>query len=86
LQVAVLLSEPGTDFTGGEFVLTEQRPRMQSRPMVVPLAKGDGVVFAVNSRPVKGTRGDYQVKMRHGVSRLITGQRHTLGIIFHDAA
>jgi hypothetical protein len=86
LQVAVLLSEPGTDFTGGEFVLTEQRPRMQSRVMVVPLAKGDGVVFAVNSRPVKGTRGDYQVKMRHGVSRLITGQRHTLGIIFHDAA
>jgi hypothetical protein len=86
LQVAVLLSEPGTDFTGGEFVLTEQRPRMQSRAMVVPLAKGDGVVFAVNSRPVKGTRGDYQVKMRHGVSRLITGQRHTLGVIFHDAA
>ena len=86
LQVAVLLSQPGRDFTGGEFVLTEQRPRMQSRPMVVPLAQGDGVVFAVNSRPVKGTRGDYQVKMRHGVSKLITGQRHTLGIIFHDAA
>ena len=86
LQVAVLLSEPGADFTGGEFVLTEQRPRMQSRVMVVPLAKGDGVVFAVNSRPVKGTRGDYQVKMRHGVSRLLTGQRHTLGLIFHDAA
>jgi hypothetical protein len=86
LQVAILLSEPGTDFTGGEFVLTEQRPRQQSRVMVVPLQKGDGVVFAVNHRPVKGTRGDYQVKMRHGVSRLLTGQRHTLGIIFHDAA
>ena len=86
LQVAVLLSQPGADFTGGEFVLTEQRPRMQSRVTVVPLAKGDGVVFAVNSRPVKGTRGDYQVRMRHGVSRLATGQRHTLGIIFHDAA
>lgn len=86
LQVAVLLSGPGADFTGGEFVLTEQRPRMQSRVMVVPLAKGDGVIFAVNSRPVKGSRGDYQVKMRHGVSRLRTGARHTLGIIFHDAA
>ena len=86
LQVAVLLSEPGKDFTGGEFVLTEQRPRQQSRVMVVPLKKGDGVVFAVNNRPVKGSRGDYQVKMRHGVSRLLTGQRHTLGIIFHDAA
>jgi hypothetical protein len=86
LQVAILLSEPGKDFTGGEFVLTEQRPRQQSRVMVVPLAKGDGVVFAVNNRPVKGTRGDYQVKMRHGVSRLLTGQRHTLGVIFHDAA
>jgi uncharacterized protein len=85
LQAAVLLSRPDSDFTGGEFVLTEQRPRMQSRVMVVPLAKGDGVVFAVNSRPVKGTRGDYQVKMRHGVSRLLTGQRHVLGIIFHDA-
>jgi hypothetical protein len=86
LQVAVLLTQPGADFTGGEFVLTEQRPRMQSRAMVVPLAKGDGLVFAVNSRPVKGTRGDYQVKMRHGVSKLHSGQRHTLGIIFHDAA
>lgn len=86
LQVAVLLSQPDKDFTGGEFVLTEQRLRMQSRAMVVPLKKGDGVVFAVNSRPVKGTRGDYQVKMRHGVSRLLTGQRHTLGIIFHDAS
>jgi len=86
LQVAILLSEPGTDFTGGEFVLTEQRPRMQSRVMVVPLGKGDGVCFAVNNRPVKGTRGIYQVKMRHGVSRLHTGRRFTLGIIFHDAA
>ena len=86
LQAAVLLSRPHTDFTGGEFVLTEQRPRMQSRVMVVPLTKGDGVVFAVNSRPVKGTRGNYQVKMRHGVSRLLTGQRHVLGLIFHDAA
>jgi hypothetical protein len=86
LQVAVLLSAPGKDFTGGEFVLTEQRPRMQSRAAVVPLSQGDGVVFAVNSRPVKGTRGDYQVKMRHGVSRLTGGRRHTLGIIFHDAA
>ena len=85
LQVAVLLSRPHMDFTGGEFVLTEQRPRMQSRVMVIPLGKGDGVVFAVNSRPVKGTRGNYQVKMRHGVSRLLTGQRHVLGIIFHDA-
>ena len=86
LQVAILLSEPGTDFTGGEFVLTEQRPRMQSRVMVVPLGKGDGVCFAVNNRPVKGTRGTYQVKMRHGVSKLHTGRRFTLGIIFHDAA
>lgn len=86
LQVAVLLSAPGTDFTGGEFVLTEQRPRMQSRPSVVPLGKGDAVLFAVNSRPHKGTRGDYRVTMRHGVSRLRSGKRHTLGIIFHDAA
>jgi hypothetical protein len=86
LQLALLLSQPGKDFTGGEFVLTEQRPRMQSRAAVVPLARGDGVVFAVNSRPVRGTRGDYRVKMRHGVSRLHSGQRHTLGIIFHDAA
>lgn len=85
LQVAVLLSEPLNDFTGGEFVLTEQRPRMQTRAAVVPLRKGDAVVFAVNSRPVRGTRGDYQVKMRHGVSKVITGHRHTLGIIFHDA-
>jgi uncharacterized protein len=86
LQVAILLSEPGKDFTGGEFVLTEQRPRMQSRAMVAPLRKGYGICFAVNNRPVKGTRGIYQVKMRHGVSRLATGRRHTLGIIFHDAS
>jgi hypothetical protein len=85
LQVAALLAEPGVDFTGGEFVLTEQRPRMQSRAMVVPLQKGDAVVFAVNQRPVQGTRGNYRVMMRHGVSRIVTGQRHTLGIIFHDA-
>ena len=86
LQVAVLLSEPGQDFEGGEFVMTEQRPRMQTRAAVVPLRKGDAVVFAVNSRPVAGVRGDYQVKLRHGVSRLRTGHRHTLGVIFHDAA
>lgn len=85
LQVAVLLSQPGEDFTGGEFVLTEQRPRMQSRAEVVPLGQGDAVIFAVNDRPVRGTRGDYRVKMRHGVSRLRSGKRHTLGIIFHDA-
>lgn len=85
LQVAVLLSAPGDDFTGGEFVLSEQRPRMQSRVEVVPLAAGDAVVFAVNERPVQGTRGGYRVKMRHGVSRLRSGERHTLGIIFHDA-
>ena len=85
LQAAVLLSQPDEDFTGGEFVLTEQRPRMQSRAMVAPLTKGDGLVFAVNDRPVKGARGDYRVKMRHGVSRLLTGRRHVLGIIFHDA-
>ncbi len=86
LQVAVLLSAPGADFTGGEFVLTEQRPRMQTRAAVVPLEKGDAVVFAVNSRPVRGTRGDYRVKLRHGVSKIITGHRHTLGVIFHDAS
>jgi uncharacterized protein len=86
LQLTVLLSEPGQDFQGGEFVLTEQRPRMQSRAEVVPLAKGDAVVFAVNSRPHRGTRGDYRVALRHGVSRLREGRRHTLGIIFHDAA
>jgi len=85
LQVAVLLSEPGSDFSGGEFVLTEQRPRMQTRASVVPLGKGDAVVFAVNSRPVRGTRGDYRVKLRHGVSKVSEGHRHTLGIIFHDA-
>ncbi len=85
LQVAILLSRPEEDFTGGEFVLTEQRPRMQSRAEVVPLHQGDGVVFAVHHRPVKGTRGMYRVNMRHGVSRLRSGHRHTLGIIFHDA-
>jgi len=85
LQVAALLSEPGHDFEGGEFVLTEQRPRMQTRPAVVPLRKGDAVIFAVNTRPVKGTRGEYRVALRHGVSNVRTGQRHTVGIIFHDA-
>ncbi|MGN6149314.1 MAG: 2OG-Fe(II) oxygenase [Rhizomicrobium sp.] len=85
LQVAFLLSEPDRDFEGGEFVLTEQRPRMQSRAEVVPLRQGDAVVFAVNERPVQGTKGIYRVKMRHGVSRLRSGHRHTLGIIFHDA-
>ena len=86
LQVGVLLSRPGTDFTGGEFVLTEQRPRMQSRAEVVPLAQGDAVVFPVHHRPVNGSRRPYRVMMRHGVSRLRSGTRHTLGIIFHDAA
>ena len=85
LQTAILLSEPGNDFTGGEFVLTEQRPRMQSRAEVVPLRQGDAVVFAVHHRPVKGTRGTYRVTMRHGVSRLRSGHRLTLGVIFHDA-
>ena len=85
LQVAVLLSNPGTDFSGGEFVLTEQRPRMQSRVEVVPLGRGDGVIFAVHHRPVEGTRGTYRVNLRHGVSRLRGGHRHTLGVIFHDA-
>ena len=85
LQLAILLSEPDRDFTGGEFVMTEQRPRMQSRPMVVPLRQGDGIVFAVHDRPVRGNRGFYRVKLRHGVSRVRSGQRHTLGIIFHDA-
>jgi hypothetical protein len=85
LQVAVLLSRPGTDFTGGQFVLTEQRPRMQSRAEVVALAQGDAVVFPVHHRPVAGTRGVYRVTMRHGVSRVHSGNRHTLGIIFHDA-
>lgn len=84
-QIAILLSEPDQDFTGGEFVLTEQRPRMQSRPMVVPLRQGDGVVFAVHNRPVQGSRSVYRVNLRHGVSRIRSGHRHTLGIIFHDA-
>jgi hypothetical protein len=85
LQVAILLSEPGRDFTGGEFVLTEQRPRMQSRPEVVPLCQGDAVAFAVHVRPVQGTRGFYRVNLRHGVSRIRSGHRHTVGVIFHDA-
>lgn len=85
LQVTFLLSVPGRDFTGGEFVLTEQRPRMQTRAEVVPLDQGDGVIFAVHQRPVQGARGSYRVNLRHGVSRLHAGQRHTLGIIFHDA-
>jgi hypothetical protein len=85
LQVAFLLSEPGRDFEGGEFVLTEQRPRMQSRAEVVPLRQGDAVVFAVHVRPVQGTRGFYRVNMRHGVSQIRSGHRHTLGVIFHDA-
>jgi hypothetical protein len=85
LQVAILLSRPGIDFAGGEFVLTEQRPRMQSRAEVVPLSQGEGVIFPVHHRPVRGTRGAYRVTMRHGVSRLRSGHRHTLGIIFHDA-
>jgi hypothetical protein len=85
LQVAVLLSQPGRDFTGGEFVMTEQRPRMQSRAEVVPLQQGDAVVFTVRNRPVQGSRGVYRVNLRHGVSRIRSGQRHTLGIIFHDA-
>jgi hypothetical protein len=85
LQVAVLLSKPGEDFTGGEFALTEQRPRMQSRIEVVPLTQGDAVVFAVYNRPVRGTKGNYRVTLRHGVSRVRSGRRHTVGIIFHDA-
>ncbi len=85
LQVAILLSEPGRDFTGGEFVLTEQRPRMQSRAEVVPLRQGDAVAFAVHNRPVRGSKGSYRVNLRHGVSRLRSGMRHTVGIIFHDA-
>jgi hypothetical protein len=85
LQVAILLSEPGRDFTGGEFVLTEQRPRMQSRPEVAPLRQGDAVVFAVHHRPVQGSRGFYRVNLRHGVSRIRSGRRHTVGVIFHDA-
>ena len=85
LQIAVLLSAPEEDFTGGEFVMTEQRPRMQSRAEVVPLKQGDGVIFAVRDRPVQGTRGIYRVQLRHGVSRVRSGHRHTLGVIFHDA-
>jgi uncharacterized protein len=85
LQLAVLLDQPGEDFTGGEFVMTEQRPRMQTRAMVLPLNKGDAAIFAVNSRPMKGMRGDYQVKLSHGVSKLRTGKRRTVGVIFHDA-
>jgi hypothetical protein len=86
LQIAFLLSRPNADFTGGDFVLTEQRPRMQSRAEVVPLAQGEGVIFPVNHRPVRGTRGVHRVNMRHGVSRIRSGERHTVGIIFHDAA
>jgi hypothetical protein len=86
LQLAVLLNQPGDDFDGGEFVLVEQRPRQQSRVTVVPLRQGDAVIFAVNQRPVRGARGTIRVAMRHGVSPLRSGQRHTLGIIFHDAA
>jgi len=85
LQVAILLSQPGRDFSGGEFVLTEQRPRMQSRAEVVPLGQGDAVAFAVHHRPMQGTRGIYRVNLRHGVSRVRSGRRHTVGIIFHDA-
>jgi uncharacterized protein len=84
IQVAFLLSMPGKDFTGGEFVLTEQRPRMQSRAEVVSLQQGDGVAFAVSHRPVQGTKGTYRVNLRHGVSRLRSGHRNTMGIIFHD--
>jgi uncharacterized protein len=86
IQIAILLDQPGEDFEGGEFVMTEQRPRMQTRPMVLPLKKGDAAIFAVNSRPMKGVRGDYQVKLNHGVSKLYSGKRHTVGVIFHDAA
>jgi hypothetical protein len=86
LQVAVLLSEPAKDFSGGEFVITEQRPRMQTRVEVVNLNQGDAVIFAVSHRPVRGTRGNYRVNLRHGVSRIRSGERHTLGLIFHDAA
>jgi hypothetical protein len=85
IQLAILLSRPGDDFEGGEFVLVEQRPRMQSRALVVPLRQGDGVLFPVRERPARGSRGDHRVVMRHGVSRLRAGERYTLGIIFHDA-
>jgi hypothetical protein len=86
LQVAILLSRPGRDFVGGEFVMTEQRPRMQSRAEVVPLSQGDAVIFTVRSRPVEGTRGVYRVNLKHGVSRIRRGERYTAGLIFHDAA
>jgi hypothetical protein len=86
LQVVILLAEPERDFSGGEFVMTEQRPRMQSRPIVLPLRAGDAAVIAVRHRPVQGTRGVYRVNLRHGVSRVRSGRRQTLGIIFHDAA
>lgn len=86
LQVVVLQSAPSRDFEGGEFVMTEQRPRMQSRPMVLPLQQGDAAVIAVHHRPVQGTRDVYRVNLRHGVSRVRSGRRHTLGVIFHDAA
>lgn len=85
IQIAILLDQPGEDFVGGEFVITEQRPRMQSRAMVLPLNKCDAAIFAVNSRPMKGARGDYQVKLNHVVSKLYSGKRHTVGVIFHDA-
>ena len=86
LQLTILLSQPGSDFSGGEFVMTEQRPRRQSRAEVVPLRQGDAVIFAVNERPARGARGAYRVKLRHGVSRVRSGRRYTAGIIFHDAA
>jgi uncharacterized protein len=86
LQLTLLLSAPGAEFTGGEFVLVEQRPRAQSRASVVPLVQGEAVIFPVHHRPAQGTRGPYRVTMRHGVSRVLSGRRHTLGIIFHDAA
>ncbi len=85
IQIAILLDQPNEDFTGGEFVMTEQKPRMQTRAMVLPLEKGDAAIFAVNNRPIKGVRGDYQVKLNHGVSKLHSGKRHTVGVIFHDA-
>lgn len=86
LQVAILLSQPGEDFTGGEFILAEQRPRQQSRASVVPLCRGDAVIFPVRERPIGGTKGFYRGQLRHGVSRLLSGNRYTLGVIFHDAA
>lgn len=86
IQIAILLDQPGEAFEGGEFVMTEQRPRLQSRAMVLPLKKGDAAIFAVSDRPVRGARGDYRVKLNHGVSQIRSGARHTLGVIFHDAA